>query len=128
MEVDSETPSSQMLQMIEILSADNQSLKNELEHFHHKVSKLQSVSIISGYLLGISFKLSLLQFEMEIQKVHQSHEELVRSSDKREHLEKAIRARLEGEIRRLLESNRELKGKRVNFSFFLGGFSQSLEP
>ncbi len=46
---------------------------------------------------------------MEIQKVHQSHEELMRSSEKKEKLERAIRYKLEIDSRRLHEQNAHLK-------------------
>ncbi|GIY39897.1 hypothetical protein CDAR_503002 [Caerostris darwini] len=77
-------------QMIELLSAENTALKTELDLYYKKVSKLQ-------------------KFELEIQKVHKAYEDLVRSSDKRERLEQSIRSRLEMEIRRLQEHNKELR-------------------
>ncbi|XP_022248541.1 uncharacterized protein LOC106465007 [Limulus polyphemus] len=91
-EVDSEHFPSQAAQLIDLLSHENDALKSELGMYYKKVSKLQ-------------------KFELEIQKVHQSHEELVRSSEKREKLERAIRTHLEMEIRRQQENNRELKGQ-----------------
>lgn len=51
---------------------------------------------------------------MEIQKVHQSHEELMHSSEKKEKLERAIRYKLEIDIKRLQDQNKILKG---NFLF-----------
>lgn len=47
---------------------------------------------------------------MEIQKVHQSHEELIQTSEKKEKLEKALRYKFEIQIKRLQEENRCLKG------------------
>jgi len=47
---------------------------------------------------------------MEIQKVHQSHEELMRSSEKKEKLERAIRYKMEIDAKRLQEQNKLLKG------------------
>jgi len=61
----------------------------------------------------------LRQFELEIQKVHQSHEELMRSSEKKEKLERAIRYKLEIDSRRLQEQNRYLKGIFELFNLFL---------
>lgn len=77
-------------QIVALLSAENASLKSELDLYHKKVSKLQ-------------------KFELEIQKVHQAHEDLVRSSEKQGKLERAIRMRLEMEIRRLQEDNKQLR-------------------
>ncbi|CAM1312149.1 AMOTL1 (predicted) [Pycnogonum litorale] len=76
--------------MVEALSAENIVLKEELDHYYMKVSKLRKV-------------------ENEVVKVHSAHEELVRSSEKREKLERAVRMRLELEIKRLQENNKRLK-------------------
>ncbi|XP_054167372.1 angiomotin-like [Oppia nitens] len=76
--------------MIEMLSAENAALKTELELYYKKVLKLQ-------------------KFEIEIQKVHQSHEDLMRSSEKKEKLERVIRYKLEIDVRRLQDQNRDLK-------------------
>lgn len=78
--------------IIELLNTENSALKSELEHYYKKVLKLQ-------------------KFELEIQKVHQSHEELMRTSDKKERLERAIRYKLEIDSRRLHEQNRDLKNQ-----------------
>ncbi|XP_054712267.1 LOW QUALITY PROTEIN: angiomotin-like [Uloborus diversus] len=87
---DSEVSTVQANQMVELLSAENTALKTELDLYYKKVSKLQ-------------------KFELEIQKVHKAHEDLVRSTEKRENLERAIRAKLEMEIRRLQDHNKELR-------------------
>lgn len=50
-----------------------------------------------------------VQFEQGIQQVHQSHEELIRSADKKEKLERAVRYKLEIELRRLQAQNKDLK-------------------
>lgn len=50
---------------------------------------------------------------MEIQKVHRAQQDLVHSCEKRENLEKAIRARLEADIRHLSLQNKELRGNTV---------------
>lgn len=42
-------------------------------------------------------------------KVHKGHEELVQSCERRERLERAARARLQGDCRRYQELNRSLK-------------------
>lgn len=46
---------------------------------------------------------------MGVQQVHLSHEELIRSSEKTEKLERAVRYKLEIELRRLQAQNRELE-------------------
>ncbi|PRD33726.1 UNVERIFIED_CONTAM: Amotl1 [Trichonephila clavipes] len=75
---------------IDFLSAENAALKADLEIFNKKISKLQML-------------------ELELQKVHKAYEDLVHSSEKRERLEQSIRTRLEMEIRRLQEHNKELR-------------------
>lgn len=49
------------------------------------------------------------QLEQEIMKVHKAHEELVQSCERRERLERAARARLQGDCRRYQEINRALR-------------------
>ena len=51
----------------------------------------------------------MFQLEQEIGKVHHAHEELVQSSERRERLERAARARLQSDVRRLQELNRALR-------------------
>lgn len=87
-------------QIVALLSSENASLKSELDLYHKKVSKLQ-------------------KFELEIQKVHQAHEDLVRSSEKQGKLERAIRLRLEMEIRRLQEDNKQLREQLESMSSHL---------
>lgn len=53
------------------------------------------------------------QMEMEIQSVSEAYENLVKSSSKREALEKAMRTKLEGEIRRIHDFNRDLRGTKI---------------
>lgn len=53
------------------------------------------------------------QMEMEIQRVSEAYENLVKSSSKRETLEKAMRTKLEGEIRRIHDFNRDLRGTKL---------------
>lgn len=52
-----------------------------------------------------------LQLETEIQQVSEAYKNLEKSSSKRDALEKAMRNKLEGEIRRLHDFNRDLRGK-----------------
>lgn len=77
-------------QMVEILSKENRVLRHELEAFYEKTDKLQ-------------------KFEMEIQRISEAYESLVKSTTKREALDKAMRNKLEGEIRRLHDFNRDLR-------------------
>ncbi|KAL2768281.1 angiomotin isoform 1 [Daubentonia madagascariensis] len=77
-------------QMVEILSDENRNLRQELEGCYEKVARLQKV-------------------ETEIQRVSEAYENLVKSSSKREALEKAMRNKLEGEIRRMHDFNRDLR-------------------
>uniref|UniRef100_A0A8C5KEC6 Angiomotin C-terminal domain-containing protein n=1 Tax=Jaculus jaculus TaxID=51337 RepID=A0A8C5KEC6_JACJA len=77
-------------QMVEILSDENRNLRQELDGCYEKVARLQKV-------------------ETEIQRVSEAYENLVKSSSKREALEKAMRNKLEGEIRRMHDFNRDLR-------------------
>ncbi|XP_053555299.1 angiomotin [Bombina bombina] len=77
-------------QMVAVLSEENRSLRQELEGCYDKVARFQKM-------------------EMEIQRVSEAYENLVKSSSKREALEKAMRSKLEGEIRRMHDFNRDLR-------------------
>ncbi|XP_048454231.1 angiomotin-like protein 1 [Rhincodon typus] len=79
-------------QMVEILSEENRALRLELEDFYERSTKLQ-------------------KFEMEIWRISEAHENLVKSTTKRETLDKALRNKLEGEIRRLYDFNRDLRDR-----------------
>ncbi|MGH0177949.1 UNVERIFIED_CONTAM: hypothetical protein FKN15_076798, partial [Acipenser sinensis] len=50
-------------------------------------------------------------FECEIHKISEAYENLVKSTSKREALDKAMRNKLEGEIRRLHDFNRDLRDR-----------------
>ncbi|KAJ7320096.1 hypothetical protein JRQ81_019607 [Phrynocephalus forsythii] len=76
-------------QMVEMLSEDNEALQKELEGYYEKADKLR-------------------KFELEIQKISEAYEDLVKTTTKRESLDKAMRNKLEGEIRRLHDFNRDL--------------------
>ncbi|XP_054830093.1 angiomotin-like protein 1 isoform X2 [Eublepharis macularius] len=77
-------------QMVEMLSEDNEALQKELEGYYGKADKLQ-------------------KFEIEIQRISEAYEDLVKTTTKRESLDKAMRNKLEGEIRRLHDFNRDLR-------------------
>jgi hypothetical protein len=82
---------------LDMIKAENTFLKSELEACLKKVSKLQ-------------------KFEQEIQKVHQMYEDLMQSSEKKEKLERAVRFKLEIEIKRLQQLNGGLK-KQMNVAW-----------
>lgn len=50
------------------------------------------------------------QLELEIQRISEAYETLMKGSGKRETLEKTMRNRLEAEIKRLHDFNRDLRG------------------
>ncbi|XP_031428499.1 angiomotin [Clupea harengus] len=77
-------------QMVDMLTEENRMLKQETEQCAEKVSKLQKL-------------------ETEIQLVSEAYENLAKSSTKREALEKTMRNKLELEVRRLHDFNRDLR-------------------
>ncbi|XP_035241911.1 angiomotin-like protein 1 isoform X2 [Anguilla anguilla] len=79
-------------QMVEILSEENKALRQEMQAYCEKANKIQ-------------------RFEMEIQKISEAYEGLVKNSSKRESLDKAMKNKLEGEIRRLHDFNRDLRDR-----------------
>ncbi|KAK3534705.1 hypothetical protein QTP86_023776 [Hemibagrus guttatus] len=82
--------------MMTFLSDENQRLRQELLIQTEKTGKLQ-------------------RLEAEVQRLSDAYENLVRSSSKRETLDKTMRMKLEGEIRRLHDFNRDLRGGPVSF-------------
>ena len=50
-----------------------------------------------------------MQFELEIQKVHEAYESLVKSSKKREYLEQVMKKRLEEELKAARQQNESLQ-------------------
>uniref|UniRef100_A0A673HAQ7 Angiomotin-like protein 1 n=1 Tax=Sinocyclocheilus rhinocerous TaxID=307959 RepID=A0A673HAQ7_9TELE len=79
-------------QMLETLKEENQSLRQELHKQNEKASKLQ-------------------QLEAETVCLSDAYESLVKSSSKRDALEKTMRNKLEAEIRRLHDFNRDLRDR-----------------
>lgn len=67
----------------------------------------------SPWELSPSFSSSvyLLQLESEIQRLSEAHESLTRASSKREALEKTMRNKMDSEMRRLQDFNRDLRGE-----------------
>ena len=60
---------------------------------------------------SFSSALCLLQLESEIQRLSEAHESLTRASSKREALEKTLRNKMDSEMRRLQDFNRDLRGE-----------------
>ncbi|XP_034463578.1 angiomotin isoform X1 [Hippoglossus hippoglossus] len=77
-------------QMVDVLTEDNRMLRQEMETCREKVTKLHKL-------------------ETEIQLVSEAYENLAKSSSKREALEKTMRNKLELEVRRLHDFNRDLR-------------------
>ncbi|XP_009999810.1 PREDICTED: angiomotin-like protein 2 [Chaetura pelagica] len=74
----------------ERLQRESERLRRELESCSEKASRIQKL-------------------ESEIQRLSEDYENLVKASSKREALEKAMRNKREGEMRRLQDFNRDLK-------------------
>ncbi|XP_054481288.1 angiomotin [Anoplopoma fimbria] len=77
-------------QMVDVLTEENKMLRQEMEACREKVTKLHKL-------------------ETEIQLVSEAYENLAKSSSKREALEKTMRSKLELEVRRLHDFNRDLR-------------------
>ncbi|XP_046892941.1 angiomotin-like 2a isoform X2 [Hypomesus transpacificus] len=84
-------PSNSSVQM-EVLLRENERLKRELEGCGEKAARLQKL-------------------EQESQRISEAYEMLMNSSAKREALEKTMRTKLEDEIRRLHDFNRDLRDR-----------------
>ncbi|XP_042195108.1 angiomotin-like 2a [Callorhinchus milii] len=79
-------------QMVEMLLKENENLRKELDGHTEKSAKIQKL-------------------EREIQRISEAYDNLMKASSKRETLEKAMRNKMEGEIRRLHDFNRDLREK-----------------
>uniref|UniRef100_A0A3Q2Q4T2 Angiomotin n=1 Tax=Fundulus heteroclitus TaxID=8078 RepID=A0A3Q2Q4T2_FUNHE len=79
-------------QMVDVLTEENRILRQEMEACREKVTKLHK--------------------ETEIQLVSDAYENLAKSSSKREALEKTMRNKLELQVRRLHDFNRDLRLKK----------------
>ncbi|XP_061659419.1 angiomotin isoform X2 [Syngnathoides biaculeatus] len=79
-------------QMVNMLNEENSVLKQEIDACRDKVTKLHKL-------------------ETEIQMVSEAYETLANSSSKREALEKTMRNKLELEVRRLHDFNRDLRDR-----------------
>ncbi|XP_038605096.1 angiomotin-like protein 2 [Tachyglossus aculeatus] len=74
----------------ESLQRENEKLLRELENFNEKASRIQKL-------------------ETEIQRISEAYENLMKASTKRETLEKTMRNKMDGEMRRLQDFNRDLR-------------------
>ncbi|XP_009955316.1 PREDICTED: angiomotin-like protein 2, partial [Leptosomus discolor] len=79
-----------VLQENERLQRESEKLRRELESCAEKASRIQKL-------------------ESEIQRISEDYKNLVQASSKREALEKAMRNKRDGEMRRLQDFNRDLK-------------------
>lgn len=83
-----QAPNPQMEQLIK----ENEKLRREVESYSEKAARLQKL-------------------EQEIQRISEAYETLMRGSAKRETLEKMMRNKLECEIKRLHDFNRDLRDR-----------------
>ncbi|KAJ8356990.1 hypothetical protein SKAU_G00197840 [Synaphobranchus kaupii] len=83
--------SNQMAQM-EALMKENERLRREMEGYSEKAMRIQKL-------------------ELEIQRISEAYETLMKGCGKRETLEKTMRNKLEGEIKRLHDFNRDLRDR-----------------
>ncbi|XP_068176183.1 angiomotin-like 2a [Antennarius striatus] len=74
----------------EVLMRENERLRKELEVYAEKAARLQKL-------------------ESEIQRISEAYETLMKGSAKRESLEKTMRNKLEAEIKRMHDFNRDLR-------------------
>ncbi|KAM9849191.1 angiomotin-like 2a isoform 2-T2 [Aulostomus maculatus] len=74
----------------DMLMRENERLRKELEVYTEKAAKLQKL-------------------ELEIQRISEAYETLMKGSAKRETLEKTMRNKLEAEIKRMHDFNRDLR-------------------
>ncbi|XP_010901246.2 angiomotin-like 2a [Esox lucius] len=77
---------------VDTLMKENQRLRRELEGYGEKTARLQKL-------------------ELEIHRISEAYEMLMKGSAKRETLEKTMRNKLESEIKRLHDFNRDLRGR-----------------
>uniref|UniRef100_A0A096M5D2 Angiomotin like 2a n=1 Tax=Poecilia formosa TaxID=48698 RepID=A0A096M5D2_POEFO len=74
----------------DVLMRENEQLRSELQVYIQKAARLQKL-------------------ELEIQQISEAYETLMRGSAKREALEKTLRNKLEAEIKRMHDFNRDLR-------------------
>ncbi|XP_018586979.1 angiomotin-like 2a [Scleropages formosus] len=86
------SPSSNQMAQMEMLIAENESLRKEVEGYSEKAMRIQKL-------------------EQEIQRISEAYETLMKGCTKRESLEKTMRNKLEAEIKRLHDFNRDLRDR-----------------
>ncbi|XP_071343267.1 angiomotin-like 2a isoform X2 [Trachinotus anak] len=84
------TASSNNSAQTDVLMRENERLRKELEVYAEKAARLQKL-------------------ELEIQRISEAYETLMKGSAKREALEKTMRNKLEAEIKRMHDFNRDLR-------------------
>ncbi|KAG8445537.1 hypothetical protein GDO86_010345 [Hymenochirus boettgeri] len=75
---------------MDALLRENEKLRRELESYSEKAVKIQKL-------------------ETEIQRISEAYESLMKASSKREALESAMRTKMEGEMKRMQDFNRDLR-------------------
>ncbi|PIO36235.1 hypothetical protein AB205_0003110 [Aquarana catesbeiana] len=75
---------------MDALLQENEKLRRELESYSEKAVRIQKL-------------------ETEIQRISEAYENLMKASSKRESLENAMRTKMEGEMRRMQDFNRDLR-------------------
>lgn len=75
------------------------------------IISLDPLASLPGTIPDSEFIVCLLQLENEIQRLSEAHESLMRTSSKREALEKTMRNKMDSEMRRLQDFNRDLRGE-----------------
>ncbi|XP_018410832.1 PREDICTED: angiomotin-like protein 2 [Nanorana parkeri] len=75
---------------MDALLQENEKLRRELESYSDKAVRIQKL-------------------ETEIQRISEAYENLMKASSKRESLESAMRTKMEGEMRRMQDFNRDLR-------------------
>ncbi|KFV82628.1 Angiomotin-like 2, partial [Struthio camelus australis] len=92
------------LVQVETVLRDNEKLLRENEKLQRESDKLRQE--LEGYVEKAS---RIQKLETEIQRISEDYENLMKASSKREALEKAMRSKRDGEMRRLQDFNRDLK-------------------
>ncbi|XP_063771624.1 angiomotin-like protein 2 [Pseudophryne corroboree] len=75
---------------MDALLRENETLRRELENYSEKAVRIQKL-------------------ETEIQRISEAYDSLMKASSKRESLESAMRTKMEGEMRRMQDFNRDLR-------------------
>ncbi|XP_029471167.1 angiomotin-like protein 2 [Rhinatrema bivittatum] len=84
------TSASGHMAQMEALLRENEKLRREVESYSEKANRIQKL-------------------EKEIQRISEAYEDLIKASSKREALEKTMRSKMEVEMRRLQDFNRDLR-------------------